>query len=385
MFGQQIIPHARQKARLAEERARARFDGSFEGVRVLMMVAAALVSCKGKTEDTPKRLVQHDDLGTIAQPEVAPVEALRDEPAPVPAPPDDRVGANATTWPNAPDGSRLVGDWQINSLGAGPGHVYACANGRVRAAPKSGGATIDRGACGHAFAILTDGTNMFWCDDRGPTMLSPQGAPRSLVDVADSCIPGAVDDTHFYYIVPAFEGVPNAGLYRVGKDGGEPTLLLPTRKGVQLMIALDADNIWIGSWGAGTIARMKKSGGAASVVVSGQKGIVELLSSSDDIYWYSESSLEIRKRGKRGGAITTVAKNVTNEPVALHDGVLYWASAESDDLRPTSTLYRLRPGATEPSVIMTGLRYPDFVVDDDGVFVNQSDETGVLAIPHLER
>lgn len=352
-------------------------------MRTYLIALLVVAGCKGKAEEKKHPLVQHKDLGALGDSRPA-----RPAPDPVPAPTiaeEPTAPQTLAPWPNAPAGSRMVGDWSINSLGVGPGFVYGCAGGQIRAAPKAGGPVVARGTCGHAFNFLSDGASMFWCDDDGPMMLPPRGAPVALARVADSCIAAAVDESHFYYIVPAFEGVPNAGLYRIAKDGGEPSLLLPTRKGVQLMVALDADSIWIGSWGAGTISRMKKSGGGATVVVSGQKGIVELLSSSEDLYWYSERNEEIRKRAKRGGAITTVATGVTSEPVELLDGTLYWTSWESREHGSTSALYRLRPGADEPAVLMRGLRGPDFRVDESGLYVTQMDEVGVLAIPHLDR
>lgn len=360
-------------------------------MRAYLFVLLVVAGCKGKTEDKPSPLVQHDDLGAIDQ-KVAP-EPLPAEVVEPPAPPPPRaipeewkqVHERVALWPNAPAGSHMVGDWSVNSLGVGPGFVYACADGQVRAAPKSGGPVVERGECGHAFDFETDGSSIFWCDDRGPRSMSPQSGPTSLADIADSCIAAAVDDTHFYYIVPSFEGVPDSGLYRIAKDGGTPQLVKATRKGEQLIVALDGDSIWIGNVFAGTISRMKKSGGGASVVISGQKGIVELLVSGDDLYWYSENNEEIRKRARRGGAITTLARGITSEPIAIHDGTLYWTTWDTREQGSTSTMYKLRPGASEPEVIVRELRGPDFRVDADGIYVAQMDVPGVLAIPHTER
>jgi hypothetical protein len=241
-------------------------------VRTYLAALLVIAGCKGKADDKRlEPLVQHKDLGSIEGKIVEPMEPEVPE---APEPPDPPVPPSPThaspfrsvydrvpLWPNAPDGARMVGGWSVNSLGVGPESVYACADGKVRAAPKAGGPVIERGECDHSFNFITDGKSMFWCDDQGPKRLDPQGVPKSLVHIADSCILGAVDETHLYYIVPSFEGVPNAGLYRIAKAGSDPQLLLATKKGVQLMVALDQDSIWIGSWGAGTISRMKKTGG----------------------------------------------------------------------------------------------------------------------------
>ncbi|HTE50793.1 MAG TPA: hypothetical protein VK698_07995 [Kofleriaceae bacterium] len=263
-----------------------------------------------------------------------------------------------------------------NGFGVGPGAVYYC-DGILHAAPKTGGAERELGACTAAFDFQAGPRGVYFCDRRGLRLLPPDG-PAQLVAADRGCILEAVDAGGAYYVVPGFKGVARPGLYRLAGSGGAPRRILATRRGEQLSIALDGDAIWIGHWKAGVISRMRRTGGPAIAVVRGQRGVVDVAVDDESIYWYAEGTGEIRRRGKRGGPIEVIGRDVDQEPIEVHRGHAYWFEGGPGKPR---RLVHLAPGASRAEPLVDGLQVPILRIDDEGIYYAEFLRPGIFALP----
>ncbi len=350
------------------------------------LLLVALASCSTPREAPPR--VDDDSAPARAWSAPLPIEnATIPRPSPVPgvmtvqyaAPPPARTPGAPRSKPGArgPGGAKRIGTGDY-WFGTGPGYVYSCQGEVLRTWPKGGGDELSRGPCHGAFSYLGDDSGTYFCDSDGVKRIPEQGDPELLTAEAKGCILDAIDDRFAYYVVPGFVGVKNPGLYRIAKRGGEPTKLYASRKGEQIFIALDGDQLWMGAWGAGTISRMPKAGGTLTTVITGQRGIVNLQVDGQSLYWYPESTGEIRRRAKRGGPIEVVAKGLDQEPILVHDGHLFWFAGSAGK---TQTLMQLAPNAAAPKVLVSGLMSPSLTIDDEGIFFQEFGKQGIYMLP----
>lgn len=273
-------------------------------------------------------------------------------------------------------------------FGVGPGFVYWC-DGNMYATPKSYGLDIERGPCGDAAFFEGDAGGVFYCDGfegkdgetiTGVFRLSPGTGSSELVTATEDCHVSAIDADNVYYVIFAFEGVANPGLFRVARSGGTPTRLMSLRPRQDVVVAVDDDGLWVGSVWDGTIKRVAKADGKATTLITGQrKGITELVTDAEYIYWVVESQRELRRRKKLGGPIEVVARKV-HQSLRLVRGNLYWVELVASDF--DARLMRLSPGAREPQEVIAGLSVPVLAIDDDGIYFSEHDKQGLFMMPH---
>lgn len=309
----------------------------------------------------------------------APPEPVAVEPTPAPEPTPPPEPAPAPT-PEPPPPPRIAGAKQIADISAqhfavAPGVVYYCDAGSVMAQPKSGGAPQRVGECDGAFDFVADAQGVFYCD-HGKLMRISAGTEGSHVVAETDCIMSALDGKYAYFVVPGFEGVPNPGVYRVARTGGEPERIHTTRPKEQFMLAVDDEALWIGAWSAGTIAKLAKTPNAkAKTLVTGQKGIVDLAIDDAWLYWYAEGTGEVRRRQKTGGAIEVVGHDVDQEPVIAVGGHVYWFEGPAGE---DKRLMHMAPGAAKAEPLASGLKTPSLRADEEGAYVSELDRDGIF-------
>jgi len=344
---------------------------------LILLVLAACTEAPPAADPSPTEIARRAPIPT-QRPAIVPVQYAVPPPSQPPSsrPPPSRPPPRQKIT-RGPAGAKRVGTGDY-WFGTGPGYVYSCQNDELRTWPKAGGGEFSHGPCHGAFQFLGDDSGTYFCDSDGVKRIPDQGDPELVTGNAKGCILDAIDDKFVYYVVPGFEGVKDPGLYRVAKRGGDPSKLHATRKGEQIFVVLDGEDLWMGAWGAGTISKMPKAGGTLTTVVTGQRGIVDLQIDGDSLYWYPENAGEIRKRAKRGGPISVVAKGLSIEPMLVHDGHVFWFVGVRNNAQ---TLMHLAPKATEPKVLASGLMSPSLVIDDEGVFFQEFGTAGIYMLP----
>lgn len=312
-----------------------------------------------------------------------PTAVVREEPTPAveqpkPAPEPTRPEREPEPEPPAPP--RIAGTTQISDTDAqffepAPGVIYYCDGDSVMAAPKTGGPPKRIGDCSSAL-LAADAQGVHFCDGGRVMRISAGTEGSRVVAETSDCFVSALDAKYAYFVITGFEGSETPGVYRVARTGGTPERVHSTRPKEQHIVAVDNDAVWIGGWSAGTITKLAKTPGAKPrIVVTGQKGIVDLHVDAKSLYWYSESTGELRRRKKSGGPIETIAREITQEPIAVVDGHVYWfAGAAGEEKR----LMHLAPGADAPEQLAGGLHAPSLRADAEGVYVSELDRSGIF-------
>jgi hypothetical protein len=297
----------------------------------------------------------------VVVPEPPPPPPVAPEPPPPPAAP--RIA-----------GAKQISDTSAQHFATAPGVVYYCEGGSVMAQPKTGGAAKAVGSCDGAFDFVADAEGVFYCDQKRLVRITAGTTGEHVVADEIDCIMESLDAKYAYFVIPGFEGNDNPGVYRVARAGGTPEKIHATRPKEQFQVVADTDAIWIGAWSAGTIAKLAKTPGAvAKTVVANQAGIVSLAIDPTYLYWYVESSNEIRRRKRSGGAIEVVGHDVSQEPVRAVDGHVYWFEA--------GKLVHLAPGETKPVTLASDLHTPSLRVDSEGAYVTELDQAGIFMFP----
>ena len=323
-----------------------------------LAVRFALHHHKTETPPLPPVVVVHPPDPVVPPP--VPVPVVPEPPPPAPTAP--RIA-----------GSTQISDAAVQHFAAAPGVVYYCEGKSVIAQPKSGGAPQVVGDCDGAFDFVADAEGAFYCDQHH-LMRITAGTQGSHVVADAECIMSTLDAKYAYFSVPGFEGIENPGVYRVARAGGTPEKIHATRPKEQFMIANDGDSLWIGAWAAGTISKLAKTPNAtARAVVTDQKGIVTMAVDATYVYWHSESTKEVRRRKKTGGAIEVVGHDVDQEPVLAVDGHVYWFEGGE-----TERLVHLAPGAEKPVTLASGLHNPSLRVDAEGAYISELDRDGIF-------
>jgi hypothetical protein len=304
------------------------------------------------------------------------VEVTRAEPVPVPPPPPVQVPEPPPTPPPPPRiaGSKQVSDQAAQWFATAPGVIYYCHDKSVFAQPKTGEMAKVVGDCDGAFDFVADAEGVFYCDQHQLKRITAGTEGSHVVADTSDCIMSSLDAKYAYFSVPGFEGVENPGVYRVARAGGTPEKIHATRPKEQFMIANDGDSLWIGAWAAGTISKLPKTPNAqAKPVVTDQKGIVTMAVDATYIYWHSESTKEVRRRKKTGGAIEVIGHDVDQEPVLAVDGHVYWFEGGDSE-----RLVHLAPGAAKAETLASGLHSPSLRVDSEGAYVSELDRDGIF-------
>jgi hypothetical protein len=299
-------------------------------------------------------------------------------PAPVVAPePPPPVAPESPPLPPAPPriaGAKQVSDANVQHFAAAPGVLYYCEAGSVMAQPKSGEPAKAVGSCDGAFDFVADAEAVFYCDQKRLVRITAGTTGEHVVAEDVDCIMESLDTKYAYFVIPGFEGNENPGVYRVARAGGTPEKIHATRPKEQFQVVADTDAIWIGAWSAGTISKLAKTPGAtAKTVVANQAGIVSLAIDPTYLYWYGETTNEIRRRKRTGGAVEVIGHDVAQEPVRAVDGHVYWFEGNK--------LVHLAPGAAKPVTLASDLHTPSLRVDSEGAYVTELDQPGIFMFP----
>jgi hypothetical protein len=320
----------------------------------------------------------HDD--DAPKPAPTPVAEVTPQPVPPPPPASDPVPPPPPA-PPAPTPPRIAGSIQVSDamvthFAVAAGVIYYCDGHSVMAQATSGGPPHVVADCEGAFDFTADAQGVFYCNDHH-LMRITAGTEGSHEVAEGECIVEALDAKYVYYIVPGFEGVENPGVYRVARVGGTPEKIHTTQPKEQFMLVNDDDALWIGAWGAGTISKLAKTPHAvARTVVTGQKGIVSFALDPTYVYWYVQTTTEVRRRKRTGGAVEVVGHGVDQEPVSAVDGHVYWFETAGEDKR----LVHLAPGAAKPEILASNLKTPSLRVDVEGVYISELDRDGIFMI-----
>jgi len=335
-----------------------------------LLALALLAACRSRDEPAARKAEPPPADPVIEQPPAAPEAAAVSPPDAAPPGP-----SSAAVEPPGVPGARLVARTSVQSFAVCGGSVYWCENNRLRVAPVSGETNVRAvGRCqgGADVACASDG--IYDCGDRGLVRLA-DGKETVLVPSA-VCLGLTADESHVYYIVPGFEGVPDPGVYRVARAGGAPEKLYARTPHEQYILALADDALWIGTYGAGIIAKLSKSDGKVTVVVKGQKHMVDLKVDAGSLYWLIEDAAEVRRRAVRGGAVEVLGRGVWQEPLVVEQGHAWWF--EGGDGEP-KRLVHLAPGALEPDEVVGGLDRPWLVADENSLYLTQDGKPGIFA------
>jgi hypothetical protein len=335
--------------------------------RTIGLLVAALAGCKDRPKEAP-----------AVQPEAGIKLVAIDAPA---APPPDAKPAIDPKAPRLLTKSAPENNW----FGVAPGYVYWCENGKVRGIPKrAGDDEIVIGACDGAFQFVGDLQGVYYCGRNGLFRGRPGSTTSTQVAAAPSCILGDLDNTDVYFIVPAFKGIEDPGLYKAARSGGDAVRILSTPTGEEMLFALDGDDIWVSRFFAGTVTKMTKAGKSPVTVITGQSHIAGVGVDAKYIYWMNQVGDEVRRRLKTGGPIETVGTHADGTLV-VHKSGAYWIEGKVTSVpgpdRATAKLMRLAPGAKQAEAMVSDLAAPRFEVDDDGVYYVQDDAPGVTFIP----
>jgi len=338
-------------------------------MKVLLLALAILAGCRSRDESPPAKSEPPPARPAIELPSPPPATSL----APPDAGPQSAVGP--ALEPPAVPGARLVARASVRSFSVCRGTVYWCEENILRAAPVSGaGQPRDLGRCMGSADVACNSDGVYDCGDPGLVRFA-DGKETVLVPSA-VCLGPVADASHVYYIVPGFDDVPDPGVYRVATAGGAPEKLYARTPHEQYMLALEEDALWIGHYGAGIIAKLSKSDGKVAVVVKGQKHMVDLAVDTGSLYWLVEDALEVRRRGKSGGAVEVIGRGVAQEPLLVAEGHAYWVEGgEGQAIR----LVHLAPGAREPDEVVAGLVTPWLAVDADTIYLSQLGKPGIFA------
>jgi len=307
----------------------------------------------------------------VAVPPPPPAPAVAPEPPPPPP-----VAPEPPPPPPAPRiaGAKQISDASAQYFATAPGVVYYCEGGSVMAQPKSGGAAKAVGSCDQAFDFVADAEAVFYCDQRRLLRITAGTTGEHVVADDIDCIMESLDAKYAYFVVPGFDTIPNPGVYRVARAGGTPEKILASRPKEQFSVIAEADVIWLDAYGAGTIAKLAKTPGATpKTVIANQSGIVSFAVDATYLYWYVETTTEIRRRKRTGGAIEVIGHDVGHEPVRAADGHVYWFEGNN--------LVHLAPGAAKPVTIASDLHSPSLRVDSEGAYVTELDQPGIFMFP----
>ena len=113
-------------------------------------------------------------------------------------------------------------------------------------------------------------------------------------------------------------------------------------------------------------------------MVTGQRGVVNVAADEHMFFWYVESSREVRRRKKEGGAIEVIGRNVDQEPLLVHAGHAYWFEGSRGEPK---RLMHLAPGAARAEALASDLPFPMMRVDDDGIFFTLAEQPGIFRLP----
>ena len=165
--------------------------------------------------------------------------------------------------------------------------------------------------------ITSDSSSLYWSEANGliRKVAKAGGSPTNLSVNGTIGTHLAVDDTSVYF-------GDGSSLRAVPKGGGSERILAaynPTG------IATDSGNVYWTEYGNGAIRKVGKSGGAVTTLATGSNRPVGIATDGEYVYWSEASSPGyVWKVSVNGGAITFLGYNVNNDGVAIDDGNVYW-------------------------------------------------------------
>ena len=145
-----------------------------------------------------------------------------------------------------------------------------------------------------------------------------------------------------------------------------------------MLLALDGGQLYIASYGSGTITRWPLAGGAPRVLVRGERTLVGVSVDADAIYYSVEKSGLIKRLPRRGGPARVLARNCFNQETLFLEGRhVYWFDWR-DGFGKTVLWRALRDGSGRPEQVQTGLCSSHYLAFDATSLFIQNGAAGVI-------
>lgn len=237
-----------------------------------------------------------------------------------------------------------------------------------------------------------DDRALFWVES-GRVMRLTEGAEAPAQLSMSACASKLLlDDGYVYFTCMTDRNTSTAGIYRVAKTGGEPTLLVPPTAMLAIS-SISASTLYWSVWGTdqgsyedGTLFMMDKAGGSPLALASPVKTPTCLIEGGDKRYW----SADIAGRIEYTGAIYESVSGAT-KPILIDldhpdnltavNGELYWTETRFPHTRQdgtydgpfVSSIKRIALDTGKITILAEGLRgTTSFTIDGDTLFYTES-------------
>lgn len=167
----------------------------------------------------------------------------------------------------------------------------------------------------------------------------PAGTVRILASGQDEPRALVIDDTAVYWVNHGSEVGYTGQVMRMDKTGGVVTALASNQL-VPEGIAVDGAFVYwtnrASDSGKGQVLKVAKGGGVPTVLVDGLSYPTGLNIDADYVYWNSYFTNDVRRVAKLGGAVTTLTKMPSSDPlltgIAVDSGDVYFMSGVLDSV-----------------------------------------------------
>ena len=218
------------------------------------------------------------------------------------------------------------------------GHVYWTAKNLLARAPLPGGATqslLSTPLKTGAWALATDGTNVYWADQAGGTVQQMPVSGGSPILLAKGLVAPdgvVVDDTSVYFANGTNQQVQGSILKVTKGAGGSQVTLATGQKGPRALALDDANVYWTDSAlyvpaTTGLVMKAPKTGGMATILTSGQGNPLGIAVNGGDIFFVNGDAGTVMRLPTSGGTPVVVAQGqlyVTS--IAADAKAIYWTT-----------------------------------------------------------
>jgi hypothetical protein len=282
-------------------------------------------------------------------------------------------------------------------------------------APPDDTSPIGRAA---VFGVVLDAQHVYWHDGRSRLWrASKQGGDATQLVSKDASHFVILGDTIYYAAGRAIRKVPTSGgaSSEVIKESEDPIVLVSDGRslfysmfdgsavrqldlgsgkivrrfpitGKQVTLALDAGQLYVASYGTGSITRWPIAGGAPKVLVRGERTLVGVSVDDAAIYYSVEKGGFIKRLPKRGGAPKVLASGCSNQEAIYLDGRhAYWFDWKGG-FGKTALWRTLRDGSGQPEQVMTGLCSSHHLAfDGTDLFIENGAAGVIVRVPRPAR
>jgi hypothetical protein len=196
-------------------------------------------------------------------------------------------------------------------------HLYWTDGGRILRVPKSGGESTVVAANARTLPseLAVDDRNIYWLAWTGegtrpqPVMAAPKsgGDARQIAPPQYGANGICLEGAFLFWAAPA-------GIHRVAKDGGEPTIIYPSPKdkGATVGLGLDTENFYYAqlreSRGHSGLMKLPRNGGTPTLLAAPMVSVREFLVDATHVYFFADDGelAMLRRVAKTGGEVETL-------------------------------------------------------------------------------